>query len=107
MSRRAYHAEWRLKNKAHVKAYRQRRAPLVADNRLQSKYGITAAQRDAMLKRQGGKCAGCRKPTRGVVDHCHTTGKVRGILCPACNIALGLTKDDPKTLRRLACYLEK
>jgi len=41
------------------------------------------------------------------VDHCHATGKIRGILCSSCNQALGLAKDDPELLRKMANYLEE
>ena len=40
------------------------------------------------------------------VDHCHVTGRVRGVLCGGCNVALGAVKDNPITLRTLAIYLE-
>jgi hypothetical protein len=41
-----------------------------------------------------------------MVDHCHATGKVRGLLCHNCNRALGLLKDDKSTIRRALEYLE-
>lgn len=44
---------------------------------------------------------------RRCVDHCHTTGKVRGILCDDCNISLGKMADDPERLKRAAVYLEQ
>ena len=59
---------------------------------LKTKYNITIEQYDEMLDAQGGGCAICGvKPTnkRLAVDHCHTTGKVRGILCTGCNTGLG------------------
>jgi hypothetical protein len=40
------------------------------------------------------------------VDHCHTTGVVRGVLCHRCNLALGLLREDASVLRKLAEYLE-
>ncbi|MGZ5095547.1 MAG: endonuclease domain-containing protein [Burkholderiales bacterium] len=74
-----------------------------------SRYGITTKDRDALLLKQRGRCAGCHRQ-RGwakVIDHCHKTKKVRGILCHHCNLVLGHVRDNPNTLRRLACYLEK
>ena len=41
------------------------------------------------------------------IDHCHVTGKVRGVLCPECNHMLGKAKDNPVLLRRAADYLEE
>ncbi|RZN09647.1 hypothetical protein CWO91_16600 [Bradyrhizobium genosp. SA-3] len=76
---------------------------------LRKRYGITVRDRDELLRRQRGRCAGCRR-ARGwkkVVDHNHRTKKVRGILCHHCNLILGHAKDNANTLRRLACYLEK
>lgn len=109
LDRREYLKEWRRKNAEHVLAYSKRRAPRVLDNFLQRKYGITIKERNALLRRQGYRCAGCRKPKHGHwhTDHCHGSGKVRGVLCRPCNLALGFVRDNPATLRRLASYLEK
>lgn len=56
-------------------------------------YGLTVAEWDALFAAQGSKCAVCATPeTRGKgwqTDHCHGTGKVRGILCHDCNLAVG------------------
>lgn len=54
------------------------------------KYGITAADYDRMHKNQKGKCLICDKKKPLVVDHCHDTGVVRGLLCHFCNRWLGL-----------------
>ena len=68
---------------------------LVTDRKkaLQTKYGITVEQYDQMMDEQGGTCKICKSldPTgrRLAVDHCHETGRVRGLLCPSCNTALG------------------
>lgn len=58
---------------------------------LRRKYGITPEDVDAMLKEQGFKCKLCKKPLRSTpfVDHDHKTGRVRGLLCRACNISVG------------------
>ena len=54
------------------------------------KYGITIADRDAMFTSQNGKCNICNIDNVDLqIDHCHTTGKVRGLLCQPCNMALG------------------
>ncbi len=59
------------------------------------RYGLSVAQRDAMLSEQGGVCAICGdEPTRPVVDHCHSGGQVRGILCHGCNIKLPAVEDE-------------
>lgn len=45
--------------------------------------------------------------SQGVIDHCHTTWKIRGVLCSPCNVALGFAKEDPSRLRAIADYIEK
>lgn len=58
---------------------------------------------------QRGLCAICHGPAtvKGFsIDHCHTTGRVRGLLCSPCNTAIGLLQDDPPLLRAAADYLE-
>lgn len=109
LSRRQYLKEWRRKNSAHVRAYEKLRAPARADLNQRRKYGITTRQRNTIVRLQGYRCAGCREKKTGHwhTDHCHRTGRVRGVLCRPCNLALGFARDNPKTLRRLADYLEK
>ena len=75
-------------------------------------YGITLDDFHAMLDQQSGLCALCGRPPRKRekrlrVDHDHTTGKVRGLLCNACNSALGLLQDSPDLLRKAADYIER
>lgn len=79
---------------------------------LKRAYGITLAERDAMLEAQGNACAICGAPEPGSkrgwhIDHCHSTKKVRGILCHHCNVSAGAAKDDPARLRMIADYLER
>jgi hypothetical protein len=84
---------------------------LVARNsRFKKKYGITADEYDEMLKSQNGGCriCGAQRARRAlVVDHCHDTGKVRGILCNNCNALLGMAEDDVHRLAAAITYLEK
>lgn len=77
---------------------------------LKRQYGITLKEYNKMLKKQGGVCKLCRakKNRRALsVDHYHKTGKVRGILCHHCNLALGGFKDNIKVMRKAIKYLEK
>lgn len=61
-----------------------------------------------MVKNQNGCCLLCNiKPKKIVVDHCHKTGKVRGLLCNECNRAIGLLKENILTLKNAINYLEK
>jgi hypothetical protein len=81
------------------------------DKHLRHQYGITLAEYNDMLAAQGGGCAicGAERSVDGrtlAVDHCHATGRVRGLLCARCNYALGLIDDRPELLRRAAVYLE-
>jgi hypothetical protein len=72
-------------------------------------YGITIEDYAAMLESQGYVCAICKEECKTKnslsVDHDHKTGKVRGLLCNACNRAIGMLKDSPEVLRRAADYL--
>ena len=82
------------------------------DTRRRSLYGIEPTEYDAFMEKQDGKCPGCLvdldllSPRDISIDHCHSGGHVRGILCIPCNFALGQSKDNPGTLRRLADYLD-
>ncbi len=74
---------------------------------LRRRYGITAADADAMLEAQGGLCAICRSAPAAHVDHDHVTGAVRALLCFGCNGGLGQFGDDPERLRAAADYVER
>ncbi|MER8044035.1 endonuclease VII domain-containing protein [Streptomyces sp. NPDC094032] len=73
---------------------------------LKRQYGMTEAERDEMITSQGGLCCICQKVPAVHVDHCHETGRVRGVLCFNCNSAIGKLGDDPDVLRRAIAYLE-
>ena len=79
---------------------------------LKHRYGITLDDYDALLEKQGWCCAVCNvkqddKTYHFHVDHCHTTGVVRGLLCAPCNVFLGVIKDDTDALKRAINYLER
>ena len=73
---------------------------------LKRKYGLTLEEFDELLASQGGGCAICGKPDADNVDHDHATGRVRGILCWNCNIAIGQLEDDSDRARAVAEYLD-
>lgn len=76
-------------------------------------YGISLEDYDSLLQQQAGLCAICLEPQSWnrregdvlVVDHDHHTGRVRGLLCHACNQTLGLMRDNPELLMAAAKYL--
>ena len=83
------------------------RNPGQKDRELRTHYGIGLDEYKAMYKKQRGRCIICGKKTKLVVDHNHATGKVRGLLCGACNRAIGAGDELPETFRRIANYLEE
>lgn len=107
--------EWakRSADPAHLQDKREREA-----RRL---YGLEPEDFDRLLAAQNGVCAICRRPARGKangrakagreprlhVDHCHTTGRVRGLLCGNCNTLIGLANEDPAVLAAAIEYLKK
>jgi hypothetical protein len=81
---------------------------------IQRTYGITADDYYEMLEAQNGKCAICESSDANnarivsnklFIDHCHETGKVRGLLCSKCNHAVGLLNDDTDLLQKAINYI--
>lgn len=101
-------AKWKRNNPEKLSASR-RRYNLRRKLRL---LGIDAEWYQRTLARQGASCAICKnqessdRKTRLSIDHNHTTGHPRGLLCHGCNVSLGLMKDDPMRLRNAIAYLE-
>lgn len=80
---------------------------------LKQRYNITLDTYEQMLENQDRKCAICGRKDSGktankafCVDHCHTTGKIRGLLCMPCNRSIGQFKDNSETLRKAAEYID-
>lgn len=96
---------------------RESRRKQARKNHLLKKYGLTVEQYQEMLTRQEFVCAICKEPeiyvrVKGLkpilsVDHCHSTGKVRGLLCQQCNVGLGKFKDNPDSLEAAVNYLKE
>ena len=68
-------------------------------------YGITLEEYEQMIQSQNSCCKICERSEKLFIDHCHTTGAVRGLLCNQCNVALGMVRDNPATLSRMKEYL--
>lgn len=103
-----------VRRRAHDRARRaikpHKMPPLKArEYYIQRMYGIGLAEYDDMMLRQGGVCAICfgvnANGNRLCVDHCHTTGRVRGLLCRPCNQALGLLRDSKQQITNALAYL--
>ena len=101
----AYNRRRRASNPQHVYAIERR-------SKLKQQYGISVEEYDAMLVAQGGGCGICGATEPGgrtkyfPVDHCHTTGVVRGLLCTKCNRGLGLFNDSTDRMERAVKYLK-
>lgn len=101
---------WRASNPDKVKEKRKRwvsrnkdvQARLTRRSALARKYGLSEKQYDDLFARQNGRCAICGEAKKLVVDHCHSTGRVRALLCDDCNRGLGCFKDDPVRLQKAA-----
>lgn len=89
-----------------------RNAKMIAE-----RYGISIEERDKLIKKQSNLCAICGNSETVThqsgqvrdlsIDHCHTTGKIRGLLCGSCNNGLGRFKDSIENLERAIKYLKE
>jgi hypothetical protein len=102
---REYGKQWRLNNDD------QRR-----DTIYKRLFNITLGDYNEILKKQNNVCAICKKPETSIdkrnnklrglsVDHCHKTGKVRGLLCRYCNTGIGLLRESQEILNNAITYL--
>lgn len=100
--------EYREKNpdkfKEYYQKHKEKRLIFARSSMLKKKYGLTLDSYEEMLLKQKGKCAICesgfgdKKPNLPNIDHCHVTGKVRGLLCSPCNIILGYIENREKNI---------
>ena len=119
IERKEYNKRWREQNKERVKELHQSWYQKNKDkvgykdhnyiSGIKKRYGITIEEVTQLLNKQSNKCAICgnvfvnRKRTH--IDHCHNTGKIRGMLCEGCNIGLGGFKDNIVLLHKAIGYL--
>ena len=119
--------EWRTAHRDHVEARRRelhkadperrheqqrkwhaKHPSKARDYNLRRYYGLNLDRFNEMYMAQDGRCAACNEPMEGrkaCVDHCHATGRVRGLLCGKCNSAAGFLDDDAVKAQGLADYL--
>jgi len=103
-----YREELKRKSKEYAKNHPEG----VINRRLLYKFGITLEEYNKILQTQGNGCAICGKNAendyqRLGVDHCHKTGKNRGILCSHCNSGIGYLQDNIEILKNSIKYLKK
>ena len=108
MRAREVSAGWRARN-------RERDRQQSREGHLRRKYGISLAAYEQLFQAQSGRCSVCRRVValfgRGSdaahLDHDHASGVIRGFLCPGCNKAIGLIKDNADTALAMSSYLRK
>lgn len=104
--RNAYLREYTKKNKTKLKNYKSRSSEEWKKRNLLRRYKLTIEDYEKILQDQNGLCKIChKKPKKIVVDHCHKTGIVRGLLCNECNRAIGLLKENLQSLQNAIMYL--
>jgi len=120
---RAYHKAWRELNQVKLREYNEAYWAKSKDQRkhstraytIRTKFGLSMQEYDELREGQGCRCKICGTDKARVrhhdyawyVDHDHVTGKVRGLLCHNCNIAMGLLKENIETLQSTITYLGK
>jgi hypothetical protein len=104
---------YRARNKEKVNSYKRahyaKNKNVVKHYKIKAAYNISFEQYEAMKVAQDFKCAICLKALEAsqfCIDHCHTTGKVRGLLCQTCNRGIGLLKDSTTVLVNAIKYLD-
>lgn len=102
------------RNKYQAKRYlnfpevKERMKKTARENGLKRQYNLTEEDYNKMFKDQNGRCKVCKNPSDKTlnVDHCHTTGKIRGLLCWNCNMGIGYFKDNTEYLTNAINYLK-
>lgn len=115
-ARRAHYKAKRDSVLKRVRKYRKGNPDKIKHTKLMQTYGISFAEYNVILASQNGVCAVCEREERAIwrgqktrlaVDHDHSTGAVRGLLCQKCNRALGLLEENVRHMARLIEYIEK
>jgi len=99
--RHEYQVNYRIKNRSKIRGYGLK-------SRLK-KFGLTLDIYKSMVKNQNGKCLICEELSKRnlCVDHNHSNGKIRGLLCQSCNLVIGNAKDNADILKSAIKYLQR
>ena len=110
IKRRQQMKEYREANKDAIRkrqtAWAKDNPDRVASHQRKTKYGVTEEMYTELVTKNKHQCQICNNETKLVVDHCHDTGTIRGVLCRACNLALGHFKDDINRLTNALKYIK-
>jgi hypothetical protein len=103
----AYHREYHAKRKSDA-TYQNYRRKSYKTSRRKAKYGLPKGGFELLVELQQGRCAICQGQfdLRLRVDHCHSTGRIRGLLCANCNSGIGLLQESPEIFAAAARYLK-
>lgn len=109
---RRYRVENFEKISANKKSYYAKNKQKVKEKYFLDTYSIDLSTREQMSISQNGKCAICNVDEKSLkrnlcIDHCHKSGKVRGLLCDRCNAGLGYFEDNIETFNKIIDYLRK
>ena len=107
---RSYGSENRPRRNARLSRWRREnpeKASAVDRRKRLREYGLTEQDREAMATTQQGLCRLCAGAKPLVVDHCHTTGRVRGLLCKPCNNFVGWIENNAGIIDRAGRYLDQ
>lgn len=112
-----YQSELKRKSPACAECIKKRQKPYKDKSRLKLNFNLTIEQYNKLLNEQNNLCKICKQPetikhritketTKLAIDHCHKTGKIRGLLCRKCNLLIGSAKDCPNILMNAIEYLK-
>jgi hypothetical protein len=111
---RAYVVDWQRRNKEKFNSYqrewrsqnKEKHAASAKYSKIRNKYGLSREEYDSLMEQSHcGICDADLTERKPALDHCHATGKIRGVLCSQCNTGLGMFHNNPEALRRAAEYL--
>lgn len=96
--------EYHWKNRDRILSHK--RSPEVVNRRRAGRYNLTVKQLETLIEKSNGICGICKTRPATDVDHCHKTGRVRGMLCKPCNSTLGYMQDNVEWLANAITYLK-